>query len=97
MADSLVTYDPTNRELRTVPEAFAARDLGVLSVVWRSDVDPGAQVEPGTELADIQWQDNSRGVLTAPDGCAGQISTVNRNIAFENLPFPPSQVLLRLS
>ena len=99
MADDekLVTYDQDTRELRTIPDSFEARSLEVLSIVWRSGIDAGASISPGTELADIQWDDNSREPITAPDNCSGQIDSVNRNITFENLPFEPSQWLLIVS
>ncbi len=96
MADDegLVTYDRNSRELRTVPASFEARGKEVLSIVWRPGIDVGARINPGTELADIQWDDNSREPITAPEHCAGRIDSVNRDIAFENLPFEPSQWLL---
>lgn len=96
MADgeNLVTYNQDTRELRTIPDSFAARSLEVLSIVWRSGIDAGASISPGTVLADIQWEDNSREPITAPDSCSGQIHSVNRNITFENLPFEPSQWLM---
>ena len=93
----LTTYDANTRQLSSVPDAFAARGLSVLSIVWKAGIDPGANVAPGTALATIQWENNSREQITAPDTCAGQVSSVNRNITFENLPFPPSQWLLILS
>lgn len=93
----LVTYDQNTRELSSVPESFDARGKEVLSIVWRDGIDAGADVAAGIELADVQWDDNSREVITAPDDCAGSISSVNRNIMFEDLPFAPSQWLLILN
>jgi len=93
----LVAYDQSTRQLSTVPDAFKARDLNVLSIVWESGINPGAAVNSGTKLATVQWADNSREPIIAPATCAGQISSVNRNIAFENLPLEPSQWLLILS
>ncbi len=97
MAQNLTTYDATNRELRTVPEAFAARGKSVLSMVWKSAIKVGSQIDPGTDLVIVQWEDNSRETVSAPAGCAGQVASVNRDVLFENLRFPPSQTLLRFS
>ena len=85
-----VTYDPATRQLSAVPASFAARPLGVLSIVWRSGIESGANVAPGDELGTIQWEDNSRETFSAPDNCAGQIASVNRDIMFENLEFEPA-------
>ena len=95
--EDLVSYDQDSRELRSVPDSFRARSREVLSIVWRSGIDAGATISTGTELADIQWDDNSREPVTAPNNCSGQIDSVNRNITFENLPFEPSQWLLIMS
>lgn len=92
----LVTYDEDTRELSSVPDSFDARGREVLSIAWRPGVNAGADVTAGMELADIQWDDNSLEAITAPDDCVGQISSVNRNIMFEDLPFAPSQWLLIL-
>ena len=93
----LITYVQINKELHTVPEAFARRDTSVLSWVWRRPVTIGSHIEAGDEIADIQWEDNTTEVIRAPSDCSGDISAVNRDIAFENLRYPPSQVLLALS
>ena len=92
----LVTYSQKTRQLSAVPDGFAAQNMSVLSIVWKSGIDAGADISPGTELADIQWEDNSRSSIAAPDGCSGQIASVNRHIMFENLAFEPSQWLLIL-
>ena len=96
-ASDLITYVPSNKELLTVPEAFARRDKSVLSWVWRRPIKIGNRLEAGDEIADIQWEDNTREVITAPFDCSGEISAVNRDIFFENLRYPPSQVLLVIS
>ena len=92
-----VSYDANTRQLNTVPDAFDQRPLGVLSIVYSAEIDAGKQVQSGDEVAVVQWEDNSREPLTAPDGCAGTITDVNRNLTFENLPFAPSQWLLILA
>lgn len=91
-----VTYDSDTRQLSAIPAAFAARDLNVLSIVWKPGIDAGSAVTPGTELADIQWEDNSRETFAAPENCTGEIASVNRNIMFENLAFEPACWLLLL-
>ena len=93
----LITYVPANKELLTVPEAFARRDKSVLSWVWRQPINIGNRLKAGDEIADIQWEDNTKEVIIAPSDCSGEISAVNRNISFENLRYPPSQVLLAIS
>jgi len=95
--DELVAYDQGTGELRSNPRSFDGRGMEVLSIVWRAGIDAGATVGPGTELADVQWDDNSREPIIAPDNCSGRIDSVNRDIMFENLPFEPSQWLLIVS
>jgi len=94
---NLVTYDAVNSQLSTVPADFYQRGLSVLAIVWRDGVDPGHAVHPGDELADIQWEDNSRQAIVAPNNCSGSVASVNRNINYEDLPFEPAQWLLILS
>ena len=98
MSDAgLVTYDPATSQLNTVPTAFAERPQNVLSIIWRPGIDPGHEVHAGDEVGDIQWADNSREPIVAPDECSGSIASVNRNIPYAELPFTPSQWLLILS
>ena len=91
-----VAYDPDTRQLSAVPDAFAAKPLTVLSIVWRDGMDPGTEIAPGDRLATIQWEDNSREPLTAPPDCRGKVAAVNRDILFENLEFEPAEWLLIL-
>ena len=49
----LITYVPANKELLTVPEAFARRDKSVLSWVWRQPINIGNRLKAGDEIADI--------------------------------------------
>ena len=90
----LVTYNPSTRQLDTVPDSFESRHLTVLSIAYEPGVDAGARVNSGDEFAIVQWADNSRDTLVIPDNCAGEITSVNRNIIFENLPLEPSEWLL---
>ncbi len=92
---AIVVYDSTNRELRTVPDAFAAGgDVDLLS--WRQGIKAGATISVGTELADLYWTDGRQEVIRAPARCAGAIEFTNRRINYDELPYSPSQVLLRL-
>lgn len=93
----LVTYDENTRELSSVPDSFNERGKEVLSIVWKAEMQAGTDIATGAEIAEIQWDDNSREPIFAPGGCGGKISSVNRNIRFEDLPFAPSQWLLILS
>lgn len=95
MSNPLVTYDATTKELRNNPAAFAEKEEYVASIVWEKDVNNN--VEPGDILATIQWNDNSRESLKAPNGCAGTVSYLNKNIRFENLEYEPSQLLAQIS
>jgi hypothetical protein len=95
--DDLRIYDETNKVLKTVPDAFAKRQEAVLSWVWRPDIEIGKSIDPGIEVADIQWDSNKREVIIAPDNCKGEIKSLNRDILFENLPYPPPQILLAIS
>ncbi|UCD29662.1 MAG: hypothetical protein JSV03_04050 [Planctomycetota bacterium] len=94
--DDLRTYDETNRVLMTVPEAFSRRPEAVLSWVWRKEVEVGKSIDGGVEVADIQWDNNVREVITAPGACCGKIKALNRDIVFENLPFAPPQILFAI-
>lgn len=92
-----VTYNSSTRQLDTVPDSFNSQNLSVLSIAYNPGIDAGANIGPGDEFAIVQWEDNSREALAAPDNCSGTIAAVNRNIAFENLSFEPSQWLLILA
>ena len=95
--DDLRTYDDATKTLFTVPEAFEDRKQAVLSWVWRPEVDQERRITPGFILADIQWDNGNVEEVTAPGNCSGRITWLNRDITYENLPYPPSQSLLRLS
>ena len=94
--ENLIFYEQTNKLLVTVPDAFARREESVLSWVWREGVKVGEEIEAGSEVADIQWDNNEREAITAPANCSGKIKAVNRDILFENLPDAPPQNLLAL-
>jgi hypothetical protein len=100
MRSTLVTYNPANGQLETIPEAFKERGLPVEVISWRRKevIDEGKSVVPGMALADIFWADNKphQAVLCAPTSCSGLIRAVNRAIKFDDLARPPAQVLLRL-
>ena len=92
----MVTYDPINRELRTVPDFFAARNSSIELLSWRKGIKKGTEIKENTELADIYWDDGTKDVLKAPTGCAGIIESTNRRIKYEILHIPQPQWLLRL-
>lgn len=94
--EDLIFYEETNKLLVTVPEAFARRTESVLSWVWREGVEVGEAIEAGSEVADIQWDNNEREAIAAPANCSGKIKAVNRDILYENLPDAPPQNLLAL-
>jgi len=96
MPTPMVIYDPINRELRTVPDFFVARNSSMELLSWRKGIKGGVKIKENTELADIFWDDGKKNVLKAPTGCAGIIQSTNRRILYENLHIPPSQWLLRL-
>lgn len=95
MSKPLVTYNATSGELRNNPEAFAEREDYVSSIVWEKR--KGQNVEIGDIIATIQWGDGSRDPLEAPEGCFGKVKDLNRRIIFEDLEYPPSQFLARIS
>ena len=92
--EDLITYDETNKILWSVPAAFNQRPEAVVSWVWRRGIEPGATINAGMVLADIQWDDNKREAVNAPDNCNGNIKVRNSNIRYENLPYAPPQSLL---
>src|SRR3990172_9267672 len=96
MPTPMVTYDPITREVRTVPDFFAARNTSMELLSWSKGIKKGVKIKENTELANIFWDDGTSEVLTAPPGCAGVIESTNRRILYENLHIPPSQWLLRL-
>jgi len=75
--ENLIFYEQTNKLLVTVPDAFARREESVLSWVWREGVEVGAEIEAGSEVADIQWDNNEREAIAAPANCSGKIKAVN--------------------
>ena len=89
MSRSLVVYDATNGELRSVPKAFEAVGEYVASIVWKKQV--GDAVESDDDLATVQWGNGSKEPLRAPTGCLGTIQRINRDIIYEELEFSPSQ------
>ena len=95
--DDLITYEETNKVLLTVPEAFEKRRDTVVALVWKPGIDVGKTISPGTVLADVCWGNRPDEVITAPANCSGEISSVHRDIIFENLPYAPPQWLLRIS
>ena len=92
----LVVYDEINKELRSVPNAFESRGETVLSIVWKPWIKSKKKITPGDELADIQWGNNDRELLSAPAMCSGEIVAVNRRIALEDLIYDPAQWLLKI-
>jgi hypothetical protein len=92
--DDLITYDEINKILWTVPAAFNQRPEAVVSWVWRRGIEPEAAINAGTVLADIQWADNNREAVSAPDNCTGKVKVRNSKIKYENLHFAPPQSLL---
>ncbi len=94
--DDLIIYDETNKLIVTVPDAFARRPESVLAWVWRRSIRVSGTIDAGSELADIQWDNNQREVVIAPANCSGKIKAVNRDILYENLPDAPPQDLLAL-
>ena len=93
--DQLFSYEAPTGELHSVPEAFLARDGGVLSIVW--NIEQGAVVAPGDEIGTLQWDDNQRQAVIAPANCSGSVVAINGDLVYERLALPPSQWLLRLS
>ena len=91
----LVTYNATNGELRNNPDAFKEKKDYVAYIEWEKR--KGQNVAVGDILATIQWGDGSMEALQAPEGCSGKIQDLNRNIKFEDLEYPPSQFLARIS
>lgn len=94
--DDLRIYEETNKVLMTVPEAFARRKEALLSWVWRQGIKVGKSIDAGSAVADIQWDNNIREVITLPDNCSGKIKALNREIDYENLPYAPPQNLLAI-
>ena len=95
MSKPLVTYNATSGELRNNPDAFAEKGDYVASIVWEKR--KGQNVGLGDLIATIQWGDGSRDPLNAPEGCSGKVKDLNRKIKFEDLEYPPSQFLARIS
>ena len=91
--DDLITYEETNKILWSVPAAFKQRPEAVVSWVWRRGIDPGATINAGTVLADIQWDDNNREAVNAPKKCAGKVKVRNSKIKYENLHLAPQSLL----
>ena len=71
--DDLVTFNETNKMLRSVPTAFGERPYPASNWIWKSQIDLGVVIQAGTQLADVQWEDDSMDVIVAPENCAGKI------------------------
>ena len=90
-----VVYEPTNRELRTVPEYFEQQDRAVQDIRWEEDIDVGVWIMPGRLLAHIIFDSPPPEPVYAPEGCTGEIEWINRRISHEWLDVRPV-TLLRL-
>ncbi len=64
-------------------------------IIWIIKV--GDDVRPGNELTTIQWSQDPDEQLIAPDGCTGEVKDINGNIRYNDLEYPPSQFLARIS
>ena len=97
-ADDLVTYNTATKMLSSVPTAFGERPYPASNWIWKSQIDLGVEIQAGTELADVQWEDDSMDVIVAPENCAGKILWLNEKIDVPNLSlsFARPQDLLRL-
>ena len=60
-----------------------------------TEVKLGYHVQPGTELDDIYWDDNSREPVVAPDGCYRTISWRNADLDYLNFRYW-EQIVLKL-
>jgi hypothetical protein len=90
-----VVYEPTNRELRTVPKYFQEEERAVQDVRWEEDVKVGVHIEPGRLLATVIFDAPPPEALCAPEACAGEIEWINRRIPHGWLDVWP-ETLLRL-
>ena len=95
MSSPMITYDSASGELRNNPDAFAEKDDYVASIVWETKV--GDDVVEGDNLGTIQWGEGSKESLVAPKECNGTVHTVNRDIIYEKLEYPPSQLFALIS
>ena len=91
------TFHKPNRELRFSVKFFKQDNRAVAKIDWLKGIKRGDSVNPGTELAELTWDDGSIKMLTAPPGCEGVIGRVNRNIDFLELDKHPSEWALWLS
>ena len=80
-----VVFDEANRELRTVYPYFADSTCTVLAIRWMDGIKLKARIRKGTRLAEIEWDDGTREIISAPVGCSGIIRSRNRRIPYEDL------------
>lgn len=90
MSRPMITYNPKNGEVRSIPEAFAEKNDYVASIVWEKKV--GEKISKGEKLCIVQWGQSGKEPLTAPDNCEGKINSLNRSIMFEELGIGTSQL-----
>ena len=95
MSKLFASYNTVSEELRSNPKAFEVNVSYVASIVWTKKV--GDDVGPGDELATIQWSQDPDEPLISPDGCTGKVKDINGNIRYNDLEYPPSQFLARIS
>jgi len=82
--DRPVTYDRSNRELRTRRFYFEGRP-GVNEILWFDDIDIGVSIEPGTELAEISYSDGTTESIVAPPLCEGTIEQLRNPVPVRGL------------
>ena len=92
MAAQLVTYDPVNKELRTVVSSFA----NAVPISGRFTFPHDAPIEPGMEIGIWFFADGSQVPFVAPGGCKGPVVAVNERLDATQLDQIPSAWLLTL-
>lgn len=90
-----VSYDPQNRELRSVRFYFFDKDEAVLQIRWKDGVKAGAHIQTNEILFTIVWEFSADQDVKAPAGCNGIVQRTNRRISYDELD-EQSQWLLEL-
>ena len=88
-----VSFDPATKTMFFVPAFFKANPAEAF-VSWRTGSRSGAQIRPGTDIADIFWEDDDGTVEPITSPARGTIRITNRQIRHTTLHRVPPQVAL---
>jgi hypothetical protein len=85
MAFKPVTFDASNREIRSVRFYFEDANDSVSTITWEPGIANGVTVKQGDLLATIVFASSPQVPIHAPPGCDGVVDVTNRRIPYDEL------------